>query len=319
MKYFITGGAGFIGSTMVDALSEKNVKLITVYDNLTSGKEQFLRKHQGTGYFHFLKADVLDLEELKKSMADQDFVFHFASNPDISKSMLETDLDLKQGIIATYNVLEAMRLHGIKKIVYPSGSGIYGAVGTRETPEDFGPLIPISMYGASKLACEALISAFCHMFSMQAWIFRPANVVGQNQTHGVAYDFIRKLKVNPKELLILGNGKQSKSYIHVEDVIEAMFFCIEKTNNRLNIFNVATNDYIDVNTIAEIVIEEMGLTNVKIKYTGGDRGWIGDVPIVRMQLDKIQNLGWKAKYNSKEAIRKAVKEMLVLEEEKSRK
>jgi UDP-glucose 4-epimerase len=312
MKYFITGGAGFIGSTMVDALSEKNVELITIYDNLNSGKEQFLRKHRRTGYFHFLKADILDFEELKKSMADHDFVFHFTSNPDIAKSVSETDLDLKQGIIATYNVLESMRLNSIKKIVYPSGSGIYGEVPGVFTTENYGPLLPISLYGASKLGCEALISAFCHMFDMQAWIFRLANVVGGRQTHGVGYDFIRKLKANPKELTILGNGKQSKSYIHIEDVIEAIFTCIDKSKERVNIFNVASNDNLDVNTIAQIAIEEMELKNVKITYTGGDRGWMGDVPVIRFNLDKIHQLGWRSKYTSTEAMRKSIKEMLSL-------
>jgi UDP-glucose 4-epimerase len=310
MRYFVTGGAGFIGSNMVDTLKDVECESITVYDNLTSGKKEYLQRHWGKSYFHFIEADLLDLATLTQSMAGQEMVFHFASNPDIAKSMTQTDLDLHQGVIATYNVLEAMRLGGVKKIAYPSGSGVYGDVGYHETPEDFGPLLPISMYGASKLGCEGLISAFCHMFDMQAWIFRFANVVGRRQTHGVGFDFIRKLKDNPEELLILGDGTQSKSYIHVEDVINAMLYCLNHATDRVNVFNVATEDYLEVNGIAHIVMEEMGLADTRFTYTGGPRGWKGDVPIVRFNLDKIHRLGWRATYDSAAAMRKSVQEML---------
>jgi UDP-glucose 4-epimerase len=203
-----------------------------------------------------------------------------------------------------------MRVNGVKEILYPSGSGIYGDLGITPTPENFGPLLPISMYGASKLACEGMISAFCHMFGMRAWIFRFANVVGKRQTHGVGYDFIRKLKSDPSRLEILGDGAQSKSYIHVSDVIGAMLIAYENSTDRVNIYNVAADDYIDVAAIAGIVIEEMGLEGVKLKYTGGDRGWKGDVPKVRFVLDKIHRLGWSACYNSEEAMRRSIREQL---------
>ena len=250
------------------------------------------------------------MEHLKETIKGHDIIVHFASNPDIAKSMYETDLDLREGTILTYNVLEAMRLNGIKTIFYTSGSGIYGDIGITPVSEDFGPLLPISMYGASKLACEGLISAFCHMFDMRGFIFRLANVVGKRQTHGVGYDFINKLKDNPKELTILGDGTQSKSYIHVTDVINAMFHVYKSSTGRVEVFNIATDDYIDVTTIAEITIEEMGLEKVNLVYTGGDRGWKGDVPKVRFNLDKIHRLGWKAKYSSREAVRKSIREML---------
>jgi len=310
MRYFITGGAGFIGSNMVDTLAEMECERITVYDNLTSGKKEFLQGHWGKSYFHFIEADLLDLATLSKVMAGQEMVFHFASNPDIAKSMTQTDLDLHQGIIATYNVLEAMRLEGVKKIVYASGSGVYGDLGYHETPEDLGPLLPISMYGASKLGGEGFISAFCHMFDLQAWIFRFANVVGRRQTHGVGFDFIRKLKDNPAELLIRGNGTQSKSYIHVDDVINAVLYCVAHAADRVNLFNVATEDYLEVNGIARIVMEEMGLAHTRLAYTGGARGWKGDVPIVRFNLDKIHRLGWRATHDSAAAMRKSIQEML---------
>ncbi len=310
MRYLITGGAGFIGSTIVDKLLEDDINEVTVFDNFCSGKLSYIEKYLNNKRFKLIKGDLLDLSLIKESIKDHNFIFHFAANPDISKAMIETDLDLRLSIIATYNLLEAMRLNRIKKIVYSSGSGVYGDVGLTETPEDFGPLMPSSMYGACKLGSEAIISAFCNMFDMQSWIFRFANVIGKNQTHGVGFDFINKLKKEPKQLTILGDGTQSKSYIHVNDVIDAILFVAKKTNEIVNIYNVATDDYITVNEIASIVIKEMNLENVIFEYTGGKRGWKGDVPIVRFNLEKIHKLGWKSKYNSKEAVKRSIREML---------
>jgi UDP-glucose 4-epimerase len=309
MKYFITGGAGFIGSHMVDALLQRGEE-VTVFDNLTSGKLDYISHHRTNKHFEFIKGDVGDLNRIKKAVAGHDFIFHFASNPDIARGMLETDLDLREGIILTYNILEAMRLNSIKKIIYSSGSGVYGETGIIPAAENYGPLLPISMYGASKMACEGLISAFCHLFDMQAWIFRFANIVGKRQTHGVGFDFIRRLRKDSTQLKILGDGKQSKSYIHVDDVISAMLFVLKRAGNRVNVFNVATDDYITVSEIAQIVVKEMGLENVKFVYTGGDRGWKGDVPFVRFDLSKIHSHRWKAKLSSIGAIRKSVQEML---------
>jgi len=309
MKCFITGGAGFIGSNIVDRLLSENHSA-TIYDNFTSGKEEFIKQHYKNSLFKKINADILDKEKLIKAMKGHDIVLHFAANPDIAKSMIETDLDLRLGIIATYNVVEAMRLNNIKKIVFSSGSGVYGDVGLVETAENFGPLIPISMYGASKLGCEGIITAFCHMFDIQSWIFRFANVVGKRQTHGIGYDFIRKLKSNHSKLEILGDGNQSKSYLHISDVIDAILFTLENSNEKINIFNIATDDYITVKEIVKIVIEEMRLKHVKLKYADEKRGWKGDIPVVRFNISKIHKLGWKAKYNSSEALRLSVKELL---------
>lgn len=307
-NYFVTGGAGFIGSHMVDALIKDGQ--VTVFDNFSSGKIEYIARHQKNKEFKLIRGDLGDLDHLKRAMKNHDVVFHFASNPDIARSMLETDLDLREGTILTYNVLEAMRVNGIRDILYSSGSGVYGDVGTTPTPEDFGPLLPISMYGASKLACEGMISTFSHLYDMRGYIFRLANVVGERQTHGVGYDFIKKLRKNPKELEILGDGEQSKSYIHVKDVVNAMLFVYTHAFDRVNVYNIATDDTIDVTMIAKIVIQEMGLKAVKLRYTGGDRGWKGDVPKVRFNLNKIHRLGWKPLYNSKEAVRKSIQEML---------
>ena len=310
MRYFITGGAGFIGSNMANRLLQDENHQVTVFDNFCSGQMVHIEPLLANKNFKLIKGDVLNLELLKKVMKDHDFVFHFAANPDIAKSMIETDLDLRLGIIATYNVVEAMRVNGVKKIVYPSGSGVYGDAGLVKTPENFGPLFPISMYGASKLGAEGIISAFSHLFAIQAWIFRFANVVGIHQTHGVGFDFIRKLKKNPDKLEILGDGNQSKSYIHVSDIIGALLFTIQNAQEKVNIFNVATDDYVTVNEIAQITAEKMGLGDVEYIYTGGKRGWKGDVPVVRFDLTKIHNFGWKTKYNSREAISLSIKELL---------
>ena len=308
MRYFVTGGAGFIGSNMVDALISRGP--VTVYDNLSSGQLSFLARHEDNPDFTLIKGEVGDLESITRAMEGHDVVFHFASNPDIARGMRETYLDLKEGALLTYNVLEAMRLTGAQAILYASGSGIYGDVGSRATAEDFGPLLPISMYGAGKLAGEGLISAFCHMFDIRGYIFRFANVVGERQTHGVGYDFIRKLREDPRELKVLGDGSQSKSYIHVSDVVRAVLFIYEHAQDKVNIYNVATDDYINVKKIVEIAIAQMGLEDVRIDYSGGDRGWKGDVPVVRFNLDKIHKLGWRAEYNSEEAIKLSIQEML---------
>jgi UDP-glucose 4-epimerase len=308
MKCFVTGGAGFIGSHLVDSLVVDHE--VTVFDNLSSGREGHFAHHLGQPGFRFVHGDLKDLAHLNKASRGHDFVFHLASNPDIARGLLETDLDIREGTLLTYNVLEAMRINGIKTLAYTSGSGIYGDQGLTAVAEDFGPLFPISLYGASKLAGEGLISAFCHMFDMTAYIFRFANVVGARQTHGVAFDFIRRLRDNPTTLEILGDGTQSKSYIHVDDVIAAVLFVTSRCREVLNVYNVATDDYIDVNAIARFVLQEMGLDNVRLAYTGGKRGWKGDVPVVRFDLRKIHALGWKARYSSAEAIAKSVREIL---------
>jgi len=293
---------------MVDALLPDNE--VTVFDNFSSGRMEHLDHHASRCDLHIVEGDLGVLEDVSDAIAGHDTVIHFASNPDIARGMMETDLDLREGTMLTYNVLEAMRRNGVKRLLYASGSGVYGDVGTTPTPEHFGPLLPISLYGASKLACEGLISAFCGQFELQAWIFRFANVVGRRQTHGVCFDFIRRLRDEPGRLTILGDGTQSKSYIHVSDVVGAMLHVFKHATERVNVFNVATEDYIEVTSIAKIVMEEMGLETAKLEYTGGDRGWKGDVPKVRFVLDRIHALGWTATMNTREAVVKSVREML---------
>jgi len=307
MRYFVTGGAGFIGSHLVDRLIQKGE--VTVYDNLSSGRIEFIAHHFGKPNFVFIQKDLLALEDLKEAIKDHNIVFHLAANPDARLGIEDTSLDLKQETLATYNVLEAMRENQIKKIVFSSSGTIYGETPAIPLPENYGPVLPISLYGAGKLASEALISAFCHTFNMQSWIYRFANIVGLRGTHGVIFDFIHKLKINPNELEILGNGTQEKPYLSVEDCVEGMLFGFENSDERVNFFNLGCESTTDVKSIARMVVEEMGLENVRFKYTGGDRGWPGDVPQVRFDLQKIRSLGWKPKLFSDQAVYKAIKEL----------
>jgi len=309
MKAFVTGGAGFIGSHLVDKLIEKGYQ-ITVYDNLNSGKKQFIDKHLQNKNFKFIESDLLDFNQLKKSIENHDVVFHIAANPFVRLGEKQTRLDLEQGAIATYNVLESMKLNNIKKIIFSSSSVVYAEVPNIAILENYGPTLPISLYGAGKLASEGLISAFCGTFDFQAWIFRFANVVGIRGTHGVIVDFIDKLKKNPKELEILGDGKQQKPYLYVSDVVDGMIYGFEKSNNKINLFNLGCVSNTTVTKIAEMVVEEMGLKNVKFKYTGGKRGWPGDVPRFQLDATRMKKLGWKERYTSDEAVRKAIREIL---------
>jgi UDP-glucose 4-epimerase len=243
-------------------------------------------------------------------MKNHDAVFHLAANPDARLGIEHTDLDLKQETIATYNVLEAMRRQAVKKIVFSSSGTIYGETPVIPLTEDYGPVLPISLYGAGKVASEGLISAFCYTFGMQGWIYRFANVIGDRGTHGVIFDFIHKLRKNPHELEVLGDGTQEKPYIHVQECIDGILFGLDHSHDKVNVFNLGCDSSTDVTTIAHMVIDAMGLSDVKIRYTGGDRGWPGDVPQVRFNCNKINSLGWKARHTSDEAVRMTVEALV---------
>ena len=309
MKAFVTGGAGFIGSHLVDSLLKRG-DFVTSFDNLSSGDEGFFKQHKKNDNFRFVEADLLDFKKVTKEMKNHDVVFHIAANPFVRLGEKQTRLDLEQGPIATYNILESMRQNKIKKIVFSSSSVVYAETPNIEIPETYGPTLPISLYGAGKLAAEGLISAFCGTFDFQAWIYRFANVVGIRGTHGVIVDFIDKLKKNPKELEILGDGRQQKPYLHVHDVVDGIIFGFENSNDKLNLFNLGCNSNTTVTRIAEMVVEEMNIKDVKFNYTGGIRGWAGDVPRFQLDISKIKKLGWKESNTSDEAVRKAIREVL---------
>jgi UDP-glucose 4-epimerase len=312
-KVFIAGGAGFIGSHFVDRLlASSSVKKVTVFDNFTSGQRWHLQHHVGDKRLNIVHGDIKDGAVLTLAMKDHDTVIHLASNPDIARAATEPRVDFDEGTLLTERIVEAMRITGTPRILYASGSGVYGDVGDLEVAENYGPMVPISTYGASKLAGEALICAYSHMFGLSGVAYRFGNVVGPRQTHGVGYDFIRKLQNNPRELPILGDGNQSKSYVYITDIVDAVLLGHEKCTSTFDVFNVATGDYITVREIADIAVQLVvgNKHEVELKFTGGDRGWKGDVPVVRLNTDKIKALGWRRKYSSAEAIRKSIEEML---------
>jgi len=309
-RILITGGAGFIGSQLADFFLSKNMD-VTVVDNLSWGKMEFMTHNMDKNNFHFIKEDLLNGDNLKKIFSRKiDTIFHLAANSDISRSAKDPIIDLNNTTMATFNVLEAMRANEIKKIFYFSGSGVYGDVGNLYTNEDFGPLCPVSMYGATKLSAEAMIYAYSSLFDMKVWVLRPANIIGPRATHGVIFDFIGRLRENERKLTVLGNGEQSKSYIYVADVIKAVDLVWNQSKKEINIYNIASSSFVTVTEIARIIIEEMGLMDTEIEYTGGNVGWKGDVSIVRIGNEKIGKLGWKCDHSSKEAVRKTVREIL---------
>jgi UDP-glucose 4-epimerase len=310
-RFFVTGGAGFIGSHLVRRLLERPDAHVVLCDNFTSGQNWHLQGIEAAGRLHIVRQDLKNLTPLKEAMAGVDTVFHLASNPDIARAVSQPDIDFWEGTYLTQNVLEAMRVNGVPRLLYASGSGVYGNSGTEPVFENYSRMRPISTYGASKLACEALICSYCHLFEMHGLAFRFANVVGPRQTHGVAYDFIRRLLYDPSTLRILGDGTQSKSYIHVEDVLDAMLLLHDRGWQGFDVYNVATEDYVTVREIADLVVRQLGLRAVSYQFTGGDRGWKGDVPVVRFDTSKLRALGWTHRRTSVEALRDAIDSLIV--------
>ncbi len=307
--HLVTGGAGFIGSHLVDALVSKGIK-VRVFDNFSSGREEFLSHHDGTEMVEVFRGDLLDLDVIKSAMSGIEMVHHLAANPDIRLGTEVTDTDLKQGTLATYNVLESMRSEGVTKISFSSSSAIYGEADQMPTPETYGPVMPISLYGASKLGSEALITAWAGTFGANAWIHRFANIVGPRGTHGVIFDFIHKLKNDPGRLEVLGNGMQEKSYMSAEDCVSAMMHLIGHCDSNVSLYNLGTGDTCSVRRIAEIVVEESGLEDVSIEYTGGDRGWAGDVPKTSLEVSRLLSTGFNPDMASEDAIRHTARALI---------
>ncbi len=312
-RYVVVGGAGFIGSHLVDhLLDDMAVRTVTVYDNFSSGRDRHLEHRLGDKRLAVIRADAGDRRRLQRAVVGADVVVHLAANPDIARAATAPAMDFDQGTVLTHNVLEAMRAAGCRRILYASGSGVYGDRGEAVVAEDSGPMLPISTYGASKLASEALISAYCHMFGLSGCAFRMGNVVGARQTHGVGFDFIRKLQANPKRLDILGDGRQSKSYIHVSDAVAAILQADRHCREPFAAFNVATGDAITVKEIADEAVVSLGLdpATVELRFSGGRRGWAGDVPVVRLDCGRIRALGWTCRHGSLDAIRLSLKALI---------
>jgi UDP-glucose 4-epimerase len=301
-RSFVAGGAGFIGSHVVRELLRRADQQVVVFDNLTSGSLSRLDGLLDDPRLHLYEADLGEPEVVNDAMQDVDHVYLFAANPDIAAAVKTPAIDFWQGTCLTFNTIEAARLNGVRRITYSSGSGVYGELGALEVDESHGPLVPVSTYGASKLASEAMLAAYAHMFGIDVAVFRFANVVGDRQTHGVTYDFVRRLLEDPGTLRILGDGTQSKSYIHVSDAVSAMLLLTDLGWEGFEVFNAGTGDYVTVTEIADLVVARMGLEEVHYEYAGGSRGWKGDVPTVRLCSDKLRSLGWRCARSSTEAL-----------------
>jgi UDP-glucose 4-epimerase len=301
-RSLIAGGAGFIGGHLTQALLARPDQEVVVFDNFSSGSVSHLAGALDDPRFTLIEADLQGLDAVVEAMRGVDHVYLLAANPDIAAAVEDPSIDFWHGTYLTHNVIEAARLGGVRRITYTSGSGVYGEQGDREVDERCGPLIPISTYGASKLGCEALLSAYSHMFGIHAVAFRFANVVGAMQTHGVTYDFVRRLLEDPTRLRILGDGRQSKSYIHVSDAVSAMLTLTDRGWEGFEAFNAGTGEYLTVSEIADLVVRRMGLSEVSYEYAGGSRGWKGDVPVVRFGSEKLAALGWRCRHTSAQAL-----------------
>ena len=302
--WIVTGCAGFIGSTLVDRLLADNQMVIGV-DNFSTGQRRFLDGALLNPNFSLHTADLLDLENLKKVFSGGDIVVHFSANADVRFGTEHPRRDLEQNTIATYNVLEAMRFNGIKRIAFSSTGSVYGEAPVVPTPENGAFPIQTSLYGASKAACEGLITAYCEGFGFKSWIFRFVSILGERYTHGHVFDFYQKLMADPTRLPVLGNGKQRKSYLYVQDCVDAIFLAIERASDRVNIFNLGVDGFCEVNDSIGWICHELQLTP-RLEYSGGDRGWIGDNPFIFLDTNKIQSLGWSPKVSIKEGVVKTI-------------
>ena len=309
MKILVTGGAGFIGSHLDDALIARGHH-ITVVDNLVLGRKENIAHLMDNPNFKFVEADILDADAMHKLFEEGSFemVYHLAANSDIQKGGKDPLVDYQLTFNTTFQILQLLKEYQIKKFFFASTSAIYGET-YDVLNEDYGPLKPVSNYGAGKLASEAFISAFSSTYGIQTWITRFPNVVGERFTHGVIYDFIKKLRNNPKELEVLGNGEQCKPYVYVKDLVEGILYVIDHASDKYNVYMLGSDSRTKVKEIAAMVIEEIGL-DAQIRYTGGDRGWVGDVPEFRYDLTKVNTLGWVAPHNSNDSVRLAIQKAL---------
>lgn len=305
MRVFVTGAAGFIGSNLVDRLLQAG-HFVIGYDNFSTGQEHFLEQAKASLQFTLVRGDTLDLPALTQAMHGAEFVFHLAANADVRFGTEHPRKDLEQNTIATYDVLEAMRANGIRRIAFSSTGSVYGEAQVIPTPEDAPFPIQTSLYAASKVAGEGLIQAFCEGFGFQGYIFRFVSILGERYTHGHVFDFYNSLRQNPNELRVLGNGRQRKSYLYVQDCLDAIFLVIEKAHAKVNIYNLGTDEYCEVNDSIGWITNHIGLSP-KLNYSGGERGWIGDNPFIFLECQKIRKLGWEPKLSIREGVIQTVK------------
>jgi UDP-glucose 4-epimerase len=300
MRMFLTGGAGFIGSNLADRLLALG-HAVTVYDNFSTGQRTFLEDAARSPKLTLFEGDLLSPPDLKRAMAGHEFVFHLAANADVRFGLEHPSKDLEQNTLATFNVLESMRANGIRRLAFSSTGSIYGEPHVFPTPEDAPFPIQTSLYGASKLAGEGLISAYATGFGIQSYIFRFVSILGERYTHGHVFDFYRKLRDNPRQIEVLGNGQQRKSYLYIQDCIDAMLLAIERANDPVNVFNLGTDDYCKVDDSLDWICTHLDL-NPRRCYRGGERGWVGDSPFIFLDAAKIRSLGWRPKLTIREAV-----------------
>jgi UDP-glucose 4-epimerase len=304
----VTGGAGFIGSHLVDAFVARGDRVLVI-DNLSTGERGNLAVHLDSGKVELLIADLLE-DDWQERLAGADRVYHVAADPDVRGGASSPASMFEESVVATFRVLEAMRQAEVPQIAFTSTSTVYGEATVIPTPEDYAPMVPISVYGAGKLACEAMIGAYCHSFGMRSFIFRFANIVGERSNHGVSWDFIHKLRADPHRLEILGDGRQTKSYLEVHACVDAFLHVCDHATEPVNIFNIGSDDWVDVVTIADLVADAMGLAGVEYRFAGGDRGWVGDVPRMLLAIDRLKALGWHPPLDSRESMEVAIRAQL---------
>ena len=304
MKILVTGAAGFIGSNVVDRLLADGHEVVG-YDNFSTGQERFLAEAHRSDRFCMIHGDVLDLSRLSAAMSGCEVVHHFAANADVRFGLDHPKRDLEQNTIATFNVLEAMRATGVKRIAFSSTGSIYGEPVKMPTPEDVAFPIQTSLYGASKLAGEGLIEAYCEGYGFEGYIFRFVSILGERYSHGHVFDFYRSLRENPSELRVLGNGHQRKSYLYIQDCIDAMLLAMQHPSGRIHVYNLGTDEYCEVNESIGWITEHLGM-NPRLSYSGGERGWVGDSPFIWLDCSRIHALGWKPKLTIREGILRTV-------------
>jgi UDP-glucose 4-epimerase len=305
MRYFVTGCAGFIGSAMTDKLLTDGHDVVG-FDDFSTGQKEFLEEASKSPRFTLVEANLMDREAVTLAMKNIDAVFHFAANADVRFGTNHPHKDLEQNAIATFHVLEAMRANHVKRIAFASTGSVYGETEVIPTPEHAPFPVQTSLYGASKLAAEGLIQAYCEGFNFQGYIFRFVSILGERYTHGHVYDFYKQLLQDPKNLTVLGNGKQRKSYLYIQDCLDAIMFAMDKAQDKINIFNLGTDEYCEVNNSIDWICEYLGLTPEK-KYTGGERGWIGDNPFIFLDCSRMRGLGWKPKLTIREGVMQTIK------------
>jgi UDP-glucose 4-epimerase len=304
MKVFITGAAGFIGSNLVDRLLARG-DVVVGYDNFTTGTRRFIKQAMTHQNFRLIQGDVLDMAQLTEAVAGAEFVFHLAANADVRLGFEHPERDLQRNTLATFNVLEAMRVRGIRTIAFSSTGSVYGEASVVPTPEDAPFPVQTSLYGASKLAGEGLIAAYAEGYNLRAYVFRFVSILGERYNHGHVFDFVNQLRTNPTTLHILGNGLQRKSYLYVDDCIDAILTAIERVSSKFNLFNLGTEEYCQINDSARWIAERLGVSP-RFTYSGGDRGWVGDNPFIFLDTARIRALGWRPKLSIREAVERTV-------------